>query len=75
MRPLSSPVDWCEENYEVTPYVAEFWNSVSSFSMVVLSMVGPRFIDKRVDQFELQSFNKVLIIRVRTEILERHDTD
>lgn len=29
-KPNSSPVDWCEANYEVTPYVSEFWNSASA---------------------------------------------
>ncbi len=40
--PLGAPalVDWCEPNYLVSPYVAEFWNTASSFGMVVLGAVG-----------------------------------
>lgn len=28
--PVTSTIDWCEANYEVTIYVVEFWNTVSS---------------------------------------------
>ena len=28
--PVTASIDWCEENYERTPYLAEFWNSISS---------------------------------------------
>ncbi|XP_066927401.1 alkaline ceramidase 3-like [Clytia hemisphaerica] len=31
----SSTMDWCEENYAVTSYVAEFWNTVSNVVFVV----------------------------------------
>lgn len=33
-------VDWCEPNYVVTYYVAEFWNATSSLWMVVLGVFG-----------------------------------
>ncbi|KAJ2778398.1 alkaline ceramidase ydc1 [Coemansia javaensis] len=33
---VTSSVDWCEPNYEWTPYIAEFFNSWSSMAMVVL---------------------------------------
>ena len=36
----TSTVDWCEANYLVTPYVAEFWNTLSSFAMVVVGVLG-----------------------------------
>jgi len=27
----TSNIDWCEDNYQLSPYVAEFWNALSSF--------------------------------------------
>eukprot|EP01059_Diplonema_ambulator_P011497 TRINITY_DN21432_c0_g1_i1.p1 TRINITY_DN21432_c0_g1~~TRINITY_DN21432_c0_g1_i1.p1 ORF type:complete len:307 (+),score=79.76 TRINITY_DN21432_c0_g1_i1:45-923(+) len=34
----SSPIDWCEENYEVHESVAEFWNMISG--VVILPVAG-----------------------------------
>ncbi|XP_028405611.1 alkaline ceramidase 3-like [Dendronephthya gigantea] len=31
----TSTLDWCEENYLVTEYVAEFWNTITNYFMVV----------------------------------------
>jgi dihydroceramidase len=28
--PLTASVDWCEENFAMSPFVAEFWNTISS---------------------------------------------
>ncbi|KAJ2559189.1 hypothetical protein EV175_000451 [Coemansia sp. RSA 1933] len=33
---VTSSMDWCEENYEWTPLIAEFFNSWSSLAMVIL---------------------------------------
>lgn len=36
----TSNIDWCEDNYVVTSYVAEFYNAMSSFSYLLTSMIG-----------------------------------
>ncbi len=33
-------VDWCEPNYVVTHYVAEWWNTLSSVPLVLLGLYG-----------------------------------
>mmetsp|Transcript_23797 Transcript_23797/g.33312 ORF Transcript_23797/g.33312 Transcript_23797/m.33312 type:complete len:284 (+) Transcript_23797:179-1030(+) len=38
--PQDSSIDFCEESYAVTPYVAEFWNSISSLMYVYFGLYG-----------------------------------
>ena len=36
----TATIDWCEQNYEQTYYIAEFWNTVSNLVMIVLPLYG-----------------------------------
>ncbi len=54
--PPTSTVDWCEANYAVTPFVCEFFNTLSSLAMVVAGGLGA-FLHRRVlDRWMLAAF-------------------
>ncbi|KAJ2778958.1 alkaline ceramidase ydc1 [Coemansia javaensis] len=36
----TSTIDWCEENYAVSNYIAEFWNTLTNLAMVMLAVLG-----------------------------------
>jgi len=38
--PVDASMDWCEPNYAVTPFIAEFWNTISAIPMFTWSLVG-----------------------------------
>lgn len=38
--PITSSEDWCEPNHLHTPYIAEFWNTLSSVPIVVFSLAA-----------------------------------
>lgn len=36
----TATIDWCENNYEITHYIAEFWNTVSNFVLILFPLYG-----------------------------------
>ena len=36
----TASIDWCEQNYAVTRWIAEFWNTLSSLAMVAVGLLG-----------------------------------
>ncbi|KNC99655.1 uncharacterized protein SPPG_05036 [Spizellomyces punctatus DAOM BR117] len=38
--PVTSTLDWCEENYIVSPYLAEYWNSTTNLVFLVWPLIG-----------------------------------
>ncbi|RKP40095.1 ceramidase, partial [Dimargaris cristalligena] len=44
--PRTSTLDWCEENYLTSPYVAEFWNTMTNTCYLGLAALGIYFIRK-----------------------------
>lgn len=45
--PVDSNINWCENDYEVSPYVAEFYNTVSSLPMIFLGLRGALWVATR----------------------------
>ncbi|KAJ1766629.1 alkaline ceramidase ydc1 [Coemansia sp. RSA 1813] len=36
----TSTLDWCEENYAVSNYIAEFWNVMTNVTMTAIALLG-----------------------------------
>ncbi|CAG2195512.1 ACER3 [Mytilus edulis] len=50
----TATIDWCEDNYSVTTYIAEFWNTISNFIFIIPSVAALyfAFIDHMDDRYK-----------------------
>ena len=58
----SATVDWCEPNYAFSHYIAEFFNTFSSFAMVVVGLLGVVLHYKTLENRILISFGSVAVV-------------
>ncbi|KAF9359772.1 Alkaline ceramidase 3 [Mortierella sp. NVP85] len=57
--PTSS--DWCESNYDISFYVAEFFNSVSSISMIIVGLLGV-YLHSSFEKRFLLTFGSIAVV-------------
>ncbi|KAG0033074.1 Alkaline ceramidase 3 [Podila clonocystis] len=55
--------DWCENNYAHTPYIAEFFNSLSSFSMILVGLAG-MYLHSAFEKRFLLTFGSIVIVGI-----------
>lgn len=58
----SATVDWCEPNYVFSHYIAEMWNTLSSFAMVFVGLVGVYLHFKEFERRISLTFWSVVIV-------------
>jgi len=46
--PRTATIDWCESNYEITHFIAEFWNTISNLIMIIFPLYSVYWSYKHV---------------------------
>ncbi|KAF9418286.1 Alkaline ceramidase 3 [Podila epigama] len=66
--PPTSSIDWCEDNYVVSRYIAEFFNSFSSLAMILLGEAACYSIGRLqtlLEQYDPTHPNRTSLFRFR----------
>ncbi|KAF8941140.1 Alkaline ceramidase 3 [Dissophora ornata] len=61
--PNTASVDWCENNYVVSYYIAEFWNTISSLFIVFLGELGLYLCPTKERRFKV-TFRTISIVGI-----------
>lgn len=61
-EPKTSTLDWCENNYEFSYYIAEFWNTLTNLAMIVPALKG--LYEVRRQKFESWFSNLYLLLLI-----------
>ncbi|KAF9954361.1 Alkaline ceramidase 3 [Mortierella alpina] len=55
--------DWCESNYDKSHYIAEFFNSLSSLSMILVGLAG-MYLHSSFEKRFLLTFGSIVIVGI-----------
>ncbi|KAG0288782.1 Alkaline ceramidase 3 [Linnemannia gamsii] len=61
--PNTASVDWCENNYVVSYYIAEFWNTISSLFIVALGELGLYLCPTKEKRFKV-AFRTISVVGI-----------
>lgn len=62
--PPTSSIDWCETNYAVSYYVAEWFNTLSSLPLIVVGLLGVRWHWRVLERRFLLVFASVALVGI-----------
>ncbi|EIE78529.1 hypothetical protein RO3G_03233 [Rhizopus delemar RA 99-880] len=62
--PATSTIDWCEENYHVSPYLAEFFNTTTNLMFSVMFVGFGSWCFHMTLQYEMQLLDELPMIYV-----------
>lgn len=65
----TATIDWCENNYEITHYIAEFWNTVSNFVLILFPLYGLYWSLKHINFSNKYSTSNKKYFKIPTSLI------